>query len=62
MIAIQARIYGKGQDRPLTSYEKAINKAAAQLALEDPLLLSRKGELFKLAKKKLPPKDTASKN
>ncbi|RCH98830.1 hypothetical protein CU097_008391 [Rhizopus azygosporus] len=53
MIAIQARIYGKGQDRSLTSYEKAINKAAAQLALEDPLLLSRKGELFKLAKKKL---------
>ncbi|CAO3679598.1 unnamed protein product [Rhizopus microsporus] len=32
---------------------QAINKAAAQLALEDPLLLSRKGELFKLAKKKL---------
>ncbi|KAG1446378.1 hypothetical protein G6F46_008358 [Rhizopus delemar] len=53
IIAIQATIYGRRQSRPLTNYEKAINEAAIQLASEDPLLISKKGDLFRLAKKKL---------
>ncbi|KAG1474704.1 hypothetical protein G6F56_000193 [Rhizopus delemar] len=53
VIAFQAIIYGRHQSRSLTSYEKAINEAAAHLALENPTLLSKKGDLFKQAKKKL---------
>lgn len=48
-----ATIYGKKTSRPLTSYEEAINRASTQLALENPLLISKKGDLFDLAKKKL---------
>ncbi|OBZ91247.1 hypothetical protein A0J61_00698 [Choanephora cucurbitarum] len=46
-------IYGKKNNRPLTSYEEAINRASLQLALENPLLISKKGDLFDLAKKQL---------
>lgn len=37
----------------MTSYEEAINRASIQLALDNPLLISKKGDLFDLAKKKL---------
>lgn len=52
-IISHATIYGKKKNRQLTSYEEAINNAALQLALENPLLISKKGDLFDLAKKKL---------
>ncbi|KAI8642536.1 hypothetical protein BD408DRAFT_416396 [Parasitella parasitica] len=53
-IILNATIYGKNtSNRPLTSYEEAINRASTQLALENPLLISKKGDLFDLAKKKL---------
>ncbi|CEP07764.1 hypothetical protein [Parasitella parasitica] len=52
-IISNATIYGKKTNRPLTSYEEAINRASTQLALENPLLISKKGDLFDLAKKKL---------
>lgn len=52
-IISHATIYGKKKNRLLTSYEEAINNAALQLALENPLLISKKGDLFDLAKKKL---------
>ncbi|KAG1076472.1 hypothetical protein G6F42_025511 [Rhizopus arrhizus] len=52
-IIANATIYGKKTSRALTSYEEAINRASIQLALENPLLISKKGDLFDLAKKKL---------
>jgi hypothetical protein len=52
-IISHATIYGKKKNRALTSYEEAINNAALELALENPLLISKKGSLFDLAKKKL---------
>ncbi|KAI8087962.1 uncharacterized protein B0P05DRAFT_530896 [Gilbertella persicaria] len=52
-IVNNAVIYGKKNSRPLTSYEEAINRASLHLALENPLLISKKGDLFDLAKKKL---------
>ncbi|KAI8328410.1 hypothetical protein BD560DRAFT_379331 [Blakeslea trispora] len=52
-IVHHAVIYGKKNNRPLTSYEEAINRASLQLALENPLLISKKGDLFDLAKKQL---------
>ncbi|KAL7333083.1 hypothetical protein PS15p_202035 [Mucor circinelloides] len=52
-IITNATIYGKKTSRALTSYEEAINRASIQLALENPLLISKKGDLFDLAKKKL---------
>lgn len=52
-IVSHATIYGKKKDRALTSYEEAINNAALQLALENPVLISKKGGLFDLAKKQL---------
>lgn len=48
-----AIIYGKKKSRSLTSYEEAINSAALELALQNPILISKKGTLFDLAKKKL---------
>ncbi|GAA5817737.1 hypothetical protein MFLAVUS_011288 [Mucor flavus] len=52
-IISHATIYGKKTSRPLTSYEEAINQAALELALQNPILISKKGSLFDLAKKKL---------
>lgn len=52
-IIANATIYGKKTSRALTSYEEAINRASIQLALDNPLLISKKGDLFDLAKKKL---------
>ncbi|KAI8064120.1 hypothetical protein BDF21DRAFT_346823, partial [Thamnidium elegans] len=52
-IVSHATIYGKKTSRPLTSYEEAINHAALELALQNPILISKKGTLFDLAKKKL---------
>lgn len=37
----------------MTSYEEAINRASLALALENPVLISKKGRLFDLAKQKL---------
>lgn len=48
-----AIIYGKNSTRPLTNYEKAINRASIAFALDDPSLLIQKGRLFDLSKKKL---------
>ncbi|KAI8089388.1 uncharacterized protein BX664DRAFT_332893 [Halteromyces radiatus] len=48
-----AVIYGKNSTRPLTSYEKAINRASIQLVRQDTSLLIQKGKLFDMAKKKL---------
>ncbi|KAF9315407.1 hypothetical protein BG003_003074 [Podila horticola] len=53
LIMHQAMIYGKHSSRSLTKYEAAINKAAQSLALEDPRLLSNKGDLWTKAKAKL---------
>ncbi|KAG0021537.1 hypothetical protein BGZ81_008886 [Podila clonocystis] len=53
LIMHQAMIYGKHSSRSLTKYEAAINKAAQSLALEDPRLLSNKGDLWTRAKAKL---------
>lgn len=49
----QALIYGKHSSRSLTKYEHAINCAAQSLALEDPSLLTNKGQLWNKAKAKL---------
>ncbi|GJJ76581.1 hypothetical protein EMPS_08940 [Entomortierella parvispora] len=53
MILHQALVYGKHSSRQLTKYEHAINCAAQTLALEDPTLLSHKGNLWNKAKAKL---------
>ncbi|KAI8144449.1 hypothetical protein BJV82DRAFT_607377 [Fennellomyces sp. T-0311] len=53
VIISHATIYGKNSNRPLTSYESAINEAAVQLALDNPSLLVNKGNLFEMAKRKL---------
>ncbi|KAI7873141.1 uncharacterized protein EV154DRAFT_579504 [Mucor mucedo] len=52
-ILSHATIYGKKKNRPLTSYEEAINRASLDLALENPVLISKKGRLFDMAKQKL---------
>lgn len=52
-VKTNAIIYGKNKKRALTSYEEAINRASLEIALENPLLVSKKGQLFDLAKKKL---------
>ncbi|KAI8393695.1 uncharacterized protein BYT42DRAFT_609466 [Radiomyces spectabilis] len=53
IILSHAVIYGKNNSRSLTSYEIAINQAAAALALDDPSLIKQKGQLFQLAKQRL---------
>lgn len=44
-----AKIYRKECSRPLTQYQKQVNEEAIHLALNDPSLLNRRGELMKLA-------------
>ncbi|KAF9112886.1 hypothetical protein BGX27_002643 [Mortierella sp. AM989] len=53
MIMHQALIFGKHSSRSLTKYEQAINDAAQRIALDDPSLLTTKGELCRRAKAKL---------
>ncbi|KAG0364448.1 hypothetical protein BC939DRAFT_248551 [Gamsiella multidivaricata] len=53
LIMHQALIYGKHSSRSLTKYEHAINCAAQSLALEEPSLLTNKGQLWNKAKAKL---------
>ncbi|KAL0138759.1 hypothetical protein V8B55DRAFT_1517499 [Mucor lusitanicus] len=45
-IIANATIYGKRTSRALTSYEEAINRASIQLALDNPLLISKKKKLL----------------
>ncbi|CAG8477341.1 7564_t:CDS:2 [Ambispora leptoticha] len=52
-IVKHATIYGKNSPRQLTQYEQAINRAAIDLALADPTLVTHKGSLFEKAKAKL---------
>lgn len=48
-----ARIYKKKSSRPLSNYQKQVNEEAAQLALSDPSLLNRRGDLLELAQKRV---------
>lgn len=43
------KIYKKETNRPLSRYQKEINEVAGELALKDPSLLGRRGELLDLA-------------
>lgn len=45
-----SKIYGRGSDRVLTSYEIAINEAAGKIALDDPALLIKRDVLYEKAK------------
>ncbi len=45
-----AKIYGKGSDRVLTSYEIAVNEEAGRPALDDPALLNKRDILYEKAK------------
>jgi hypothetical protein len=45
-----AKIYGKGSDRVLTSYEIAVNEEAGRLALDDLALLNKRDILYEKAK------------
>lgn len=46
-IAKSARIFNKDMKRPLKPYEEAVNTAAAQLAKDDPTLLTQRGTVCK---------------
>lgn len=46
----EARIYVK---EPLSDYRQQLNRLAGEICLRDPSLLTRKGELVKLAQKAL---------
>jgi hypothetical protein len=49
-----SKIFGKkSTTRSLTDYEKAVNDASFQLAKDNSVLLSRRDELFKLAREKV---------
>lgn len=45
----QAKIYGKQSTQPRSNYSKRIDEAAGELALRDPSLLMRHGNLLELA-------------
>ena len=49
----QAKIYKKTSTQPLSNYRKQINEAAGNLALQDPSLLARRGDLLELARSKV---------
>ena len=48
-----AKIYKKEATRPLTQYQKGVNEEAAHLVLNDPSLLSQRGELMILAQSRV---------
>lgn len=45
-----AKIYKKESSRPLSNYQKMINQVAGELAVKDPSLLTRRGELLDLSR------------
>lgn len=45
-----AKIYKKEASRPLSNYQKMINEVAGELAVKDPSLLSRRGDLLDQAR------------
>ena len=45
-----AKIYKKESSRPLSNYQKMINEVAGELAVKDPSLLSRRGDLLDLSR------------
>ncbi|XP_068716620.1 uncharacterized protein [Montipora capricornis] len=48
-----AMIYGKNLAKPLSEYQIAVNKAAGKLALQSPVLLSNRGELYEKAREQV---------
>ncbi len=48
-----AKIFKKESSRPLTNYQKQINYEAGMLALDNPALLARRGNLLELAREKV---------
>ena len=49
----EAKIYRKESNHPLSNYCKQVNKAAGELAITDPSLLTRHGDLLNLARSKV---------
>ncbi len=49
----KAKIYKKETTRPLTKYQKEVNEEAGMLALDNPALLCRRGDLLELAREKV---------
>ena len=50
-IAKRSKLYGGEQGRPLTTYQYAMNNAAAQICLTNPSLLWNRGSLLEKARK-----------
>ena len=48
-----AKIYKKEENRPLSNYQKAINNTAGEIALRDPSLLARCGDMLNLAREEV---------
>lgn len=48
-----AKIFRRESSRPLTNYQKQVNEEAGLLALNNPSLLCRCGELLELAREKV---------
>lgn len=51
-IRVEACLFGKS-GKPLTAYQEKMNTVAGDFCVRDPLLLTRKGELLELSRKKL---------
>ncbi len=49
----KAKIYKRETTRPLTNYQKQINEEAGMLALSNPVLLCRRGDLLEQAREKV---------
>ncbi len=49
----KAKVYTNVKKRPLSSFQQAVNKAAGNICLKDPIMLTKKGNLLTLARQQV---------
>ena len=49
----EAKLYTKVDKRPLSSFQEAVNKAAGDIYVKDPVMLKKKGDLLVLARQQV---------
>ena len=49
----KAKVYTKEDKRPLSSFQQAVNKAAGDICVKNPLMLTKKGDLLTLARQQV---------